>query len=207
MSVTTFQLLKDDSSFLVYTPNRCSLLDLDEKTYECLEQLQNGSSPEEISSTLGIPLEEINRILDCLGNANVCSYSSRNPREISRITIHVSNACNLRCKYCYASGGDYKMEQGFMSEKTAEEVINFILKNFDTVGHIVFFGGEPFLNLPVIKYICKRLNQLYQDGVISYQPSFGAVTNGYFAKEEIFSVIEENFTFLTVSIDGLMVIQ
>jgi hypothetical protein len=39
-------------------------------------------------------------------------------KSIGRMTLHVSNDCNLRWKYCYANGGNYNLSKELMSYKT-----------------------------------------------------------------------------------------
>jgi len=73
--------------------------------------------------------------------------------RIKAMCLHVCHDCNLRCKYCFADGGDYKTgNRGFLSFETGKKAIDFLIeqsgkrRNID----IDFFGGEPLLNWDVV---------------------------------------------------------
>jgi uncharacterized protein len=70
------------------------------------------------------------------------------------VTLTVTQNCNLSCSYCYE---DYKANNQ-MSFDTAKNIINQYLNNSTTSYdecEIDLFGGEPFLNFPLIKEICE----------------------------------------------------
>ncbi len=122
--------------------------------------------------------------------------------EIERITLHVANDCNLRCKYCYADGGHYQADRKLMSQETAQSFVDFCRSQFKKVQCIVFFGGEPLLNVPAMEYVCQAFKTLYRQHEIGYLPEFGIITNGTILNERVLRLIEDNFSFVTVSIDG-----
>lgn len=74
--------------------------------------------------------------------------------KISGFTILPTTDCNARCFYCYEHG----CEKKFMSDKTAEDVVSYIMKN-KADGYITlrWFGGEPLYNVKAIDYICNKL--------------------------------------------------
>ena len=49
-------------------------------------------------------------------------------KVIRRITLHISNDCNLRCKYCFGGGGSYNQERNLMTEQTAIEFVDFCVE-------------------------------------------------------------------------------
>ena len=73
------------------------------------------------------------------------------------LTLHLTGACNFRCRYCYASphaGGD-------MSLETAKAAIGLALNDRQTSGQslgIIFLGGEPLLRRNLIDRKSTRLN-------------------------------------------------
>src|SRR5881392_1755031 len=81
------------------------------------------------------------------------------PFPLTTMVLNVTNQCNLSCTYCYEYGEDkiVDTENGkqpkFMSEETARESVEFMLKEAGTnpVAHITFFGGETLLNFPVLQ--------------------------------------------------------
>lgn len=71
--------------------------------------------------------------------------------------IFTTTACNARCPYCYED----KTTPSFMSEKTADALISFILNHSvgsDTI-YLHWFGGEPLLNWKIIDYITSHLQK------------------------------------------------
>src|SRR5712671_364091 len=75
---------------------------------------------------------------------------------LTTMVLNVTNQCNLSCTYCYEYGEDkiVDTENGkqpkFMSEETARESVDFLLKESGSVAHVTFFGGETLLNFPVL---------------------------------------------------------
>lgn len=130
------------------------------------------------------------------------NYQLKENKDIDKITLFVSNDCNLRCRYCYANGGDYKMSRNLMTQDTAMDFINFCVTNFTKIRQIVFFGGEPMLNINIMEFVCLKFKQLYKDGIISYMPIFSIITNGTILNSRILNFLKENISTITVSIDG-----
>ena len=135
-------------------------------------------------------------------NVDTKSIGKEYNKHISRITVHVSNDCNLRCKYCYAQGGHYGGERILMAANTAEMFVDFCVKEFDKINRIVFFGGEPLLNPKIIDIICARFKQYKAQNKISYIPLFVIVTNGTVLSDEIIDLIQRHIDLVCVSIDG-----
>ncbi len=89
-----------------------------------------------------------------ISNNNINYYDS-----IDSLKIHVSNACNLKCKYCYANQGNYGKETKIMNSDVVNKLINFIdayIKNHK-LKHIAFFGGEPLLAIEILNKFVKNL--------------------------------------------------
>ena len=67
--------------------------------------------------------------------------------------IHICHDCNFRCRYCFADEGAYHSAREFMSEETAKAAVDFLIANSGKrrVLEMDFFGGEPLMNLSVLK--------------------------------------------------------
>lgn len=78
-------------------------------------------------------------------------------------TIWVTEACNLRCKYCYEGS---EKNQLHMTLETAEQVLRFMEKDFDIENEeelvVNFHGGEPFIGYKLIKFFVEELRKRYQ---------------------------------------------
>ena len=64
-----------------------------------------------------------------------------------------SSLCNLRCKYCFAEGGDYAKGRKIMPFEVAKAAIDFVIEKSGSRRNIEidFFGGEPLMNFQVVK--------------------------------------------------------
>lgn len=199
--------IKHDEKYCLLDTERNKLYSINEISYKIINHLLTEENPEQTASKFDISLNEIHGLMNSIGLLDKpVSYEKKSNAlfdgKIERITLHVSNDCNLRCKYCYASGGSYGKSRGLMKHDTAKKFIDYCCVNFKRIENIVFFGGEPFLNYPIIEYICKGFYAKYKNGEIDHIPRFGAITNGTLLSEKIFHLISKYFSFITVSLDG-----
>jgi len=78
--------------------------------------------------------------------------------SIMSATILTTLACNMKCVYCFEQGVDSNLS---MEQEMAAKVCNWLTNKMDKVRprelFIVFFGGEPLLNLEAVKFISKTL--------------------------------------------------
>lgn len=72
---------------------------------------------------------------------------------VKALCLHIAHDCNLRCQYCFAGQGPYGGDRSLMSEEVGKAAIEFLIKASGPRKHIEidFFGGEPLLNLSVVK--------------------------------------------------------
>lgn len=125
-------------------------------------------------------------------------------RKLSKITLQVTQNCNLRCKYCVYSEETNKKQrshsQGDMSFETAKAAIDFLLaRSIDSKNiNISFYGGEPLLAFDLIKDVVAYSEKVFKGKKISYNMT----SNGTLLDEEkIDFLIEHNFS-LMISLDG-----
>ena len=97
-----------------------------------------------------------------------------------RLCLLVSRRCNIRCGFCPVefTGED-------MSLETASKAVKSYLEHLSSgiSPKIKFFGGEPFLNWPVMKALVDEFHG--KRSKISFQVS----TNGMFLDEEKISYL------------------
>lgn len=114
---------------------------------------------------------------------------------LPRLVLNISNDCNLRCRYCYAHGGSYLSERSNMPESVALKIMDSFFSMFEKIDRIQLFGGEPLMNVAVIKLVAKYIREHGKDTRI------GIVTNGTLIDDEIASLIAEYDINVTLSID------
>ena len=137
------------------------------------------------------------------GETSEASAHIGRPR-LSRLTLHISNTCNLACAYCYASGGDYGLGRKIMKSDNALELLSQAFDTFD-IDCLMFFGGEPSLNVDVITDCCVFLKELSERKLIEKPPQLGVISNlaGSGPKFDLFLAVCKTFDIsITVSIDG-----
>lgn len=131
-------------------------------------------------------------------------------RVVAQLTLCVTEDCNLRCKYCVYSG-EYKYERmhnkNYMNFNIAKKAIdyffakhckyeksNFLYKE-KSIG---FYGGEPLLNLNLIKKCVEYINSKYNDNLINYN----ITTNGTMLSDYINEFFYKNDFNVRISLDG-----
>lgn len=122
---------------------------------------------------------------------------------LDRLTLTVTNLCNLGCSYCYAAKGTYYNTNGMvMTRETVFAALTQAAHAYSRIEHINFFGGEPTLNCDVIEVACEYTRYLYERGDLSHMPTFGITTNGYALSERVLEVLEGYHFSVTLSLDG-----
>jgi len=126
---------------------------------------------------------------------------------INRLTLNISNACNLWCSYCYADHGFYHAPKSLMAPETAAAVVHRILEHYEDVEIVHFFGGEPLLNLRAINAVALAFESVVAEGRLKRLPQFVATTNGTLSSNAVLETLERWRIDLTVSCDGPQVVH
>lgn len=189
-----------------------SLLEVDYVAFLCVKKRYNISlsSKEDLdfASIDAATISEINKDLDELeksGELNskplVSSYV-KNAQEIKALCLHICHDCNLSCEYCFADGGSYNTESNYMSFEVGKKAVDLLIaksgkrKNLE----IDFFGGEPLLNMGVVKAIVDYGNQeAPKHGKVI---SFTMTTNCLLLNKENADYLNETMDNVVLSIDG-----
>jgi len=113
-----------------------------------------------------------------------------------KISLSVTHDCNLRCKYCYAGE---KFNQS-MDIETAKKIVDFsfIITPKDQEINFSFFGGEPLLQLPLIKEVIAYIESKSYVNPLTYS----ITTNGTIINDEIIDFVNDKHIKLCISIDG-----
>ena len=122
--------------------------------------------------------------------------------DIKALCLHICHDCNLKCKYCFASEGTYNTERDYMSLEVAKSAIDFLVKNSGTRRslEVDFFGGEPLLNLDVVKGCVEYARSL--EKTCGKVFNFTMTTNCVLLDEEICEYLNKEMVNVVLSIDG-----
>ncbi len=122
--------------------------------------------------------------------------------ESFNVTILTTLACNMKCVYCFEQGVS---SLASMKKQTAEALCEWISGRLGEVRPkkliITFFGGEPLLNVAILKYLSISLHEI----AAKVRVDFGIelITNGLLLTEEIVhNLIKCGLEWIKVTLDG-----
>jgi uncharacterized protein len=123
------------------------------------------------------------------------------------VVLFLTNQCNLRCTYCYASSGDYPERR--MSWEMAKAAIDLVLfevakRKGGTLTLGFHGGGEPSMNWTVLKRSVEHVIALAKQYGVTCQIS-GAF-NGSWSQRTL-DFILNHFTEISLSFDGTPKVQ
>ena len=121
---------------------------------------------------------------------------------VKALCLHISHDCNLRCKYCFASTGDFGRHRSIMSPEVGKKAIDFLLRESGGRRNLEvdFFGGEPLLNFDTVKEIVKYA--LEKEKEYNKHFRFTITTNAVLLNEDHKKFINEHMSNVVLSIDG-----
>jgi len=159
-----FALPLDDAQFLVYAPLRRAALIANAALVRWIRECRGASNGDQTSSSVpasaaggeGPQIAEILRKCGMLAAADDRPPGAilSGPPRPTTATLLLTNACNLRCRYCYASAGERPQE--FMRPETARRAIDFVAANAvarKAPGFAVDYhgAGEPALHWSLLQ--------------------------------------------------------
>ena len=132
-----------------------------------------------------------------------------NIANLPQITFEVTDACNLKCKYC--GYGDFyddydERRNKMLDEKKAILLLDYLIERWNSPLNssqgreifISFYGGEPLLNMDFIKKIVTYI----ENSILLYNKyRFSMTTNGMLLDKYLPFLIEHDFQLL-ISLDG-----
>lgn len=112
------------------------------------------------------------------------------------LTILLTEKCNFQCKYCYQ-----EHNPSTLSIDDAKKILKEIEKSCDQylkALSIHYFGGEPLLNIEVLRYLDKELKALCNEYNLLYESYL--TTNASLITEQILK--EFKFNTIQITFDG-----
>ncbi len=202
-------VIMSDDIDVVFHPPSLTFLKVNRRAAAALESYTEGHTTEDCAVMHGCSSEEIKALLQKL-QEEIEKQAVHRPASMvapkgnqSRLNLLVSMDCNMRCVYCYAGGGNYGKTRQLMSKEVATQAVDLFTKSDEFYcNQIMFFGGEPSLNVPVIRVVCEHLAGRAQSGQTSRMPALGMVTNGLHLSDELLALISRYNIGVTVSLDG-----
>lgn len=121
---------------------------------------------------------------------------------LQTLVLNLSHHCNLRCRYCYADGGNYGGLRDNMSLEVARQAVDLLLRESEDRQEvqITLFGGEPLLNFPVLKETVHYAQEAGQK--LGKVVGFSLTTNGTLLTDEVINFLLAESIGVSVSMDG-----
>ena len=122
---------------------------------------------------------------------------------VKALCLHVSHDCNLRCKYCFASTGDFGTGHRMtMNFETAKQAIDWVVKKSGKRRNIEvdFFGGEPLMAMDTVKKTVEYARSLEKEHDKVFR--FTITTNGMLLSDENIDYINREMSNVVLSLDG-----
>ncbi len=167
-----------------------------------MEKLSRVYSADDIESCYGEIVELYNdKILFSDDDyEKYAKYSVASP--VKAMCLNIAHDCQLRCKYCFASTGDFGQGRKLMSFETGKNAIDFLLENSGDRPNLEldFFGGEPLMNFKVVKQIVEYARS--REAEYGKKFRFTITTNGLLLDDEKIEFINKEMSNVVLSIDG-----
>lgn len=121
---------------------------------------------------------------------------------IKAMCLHVAHDCDLRCKYCFASQGDFKGSRELMDLETGKKALDFLVAGSGNRRNLEvdFFGGEPLLNFEVVKELTLYGEKLNRETGKNIR--FTLTTNGVLLDDDKIEFINRHMSNVVMSLDG-----
>ncbi|MDP4183246.1 MAG: radical SAM protein, partial [Bacillota bacterium] len=112
-------------------------------------------------------------------------------------TLHLTNDCNMACRYCYVDGTN----KSTMSFDTIIKSVDLAAKiGGESIG-IIFFGGEPLLHKDLIYKTVEYCKNKEKGSEYCFH--YKVTTNGLLLDEEFLNYSLKENIFIALSFDGI----
>lgn len=193
---------KDGKELVLFNyelPNGVVLIN--NKALKILELCDGNNSIEVISKKLRIREDILEEFLKYLDSYNIISYEDKNinnkPDKVLHCWLHITNQCNLNCRYCYINKNNIDMDFDVAKEIIDKLIVSLKENNFNKIV-LSFSGGEPLLRVDLIEKIIDYCNTFHN---ISF--SYRILTNGILIGDRVIKLIKENNVDVRISLDGI----
>lgn len=121
---------------------------------------------------------------------------------VKAMCLHVAHDCNLRCRYCFASTGDFGGGRALMPFDVAKRAIDLLVENSGSRKNLEvdFFGGEPLMNFEVVRQTVDYARSLEKENNKRFR--FTITTNGLLLNDETITYINREMGNVVLSLDG-----
>ena len=198
--------------FFIYT-SHSGILVCDHRVVDIVNMCNGSNTFLEIANGIEAEYSEIQTTIEYLAKKGVISIDSpivphtkfsdalsATSPDTYGFWIHVTNNCNLKCKYCYIDKSSSVMRASKM-----DAILNAIISSAKLHNAkkliIKISGGEPLTNIDSVEHLVAYVSDKCQgDNALSLH--FELLTNGTIVSEPILSFIKRNNISVSISLDS-----
>ena len=124
------------------------------------------------------------------------------PTQLKALCLHIAHDCNMCCKYCFASEGEYSGDRSLMSFEVGKRALDFLIEQSGSRKNLEvdFFGGEPLLNFDVVKQLVAYARSIEKEKGKNFR--FTLTTNGVLLNDEVMEWANKECYNVVLSLDG-----
>lgn len=127
-------------------------------------------------------------------------WSSVCSEEVLFLSVMTTLDCNLRCTYCFEHHAEC-----YMTPDMASNILSFIEDKINCTNlqviKIDWYGGEPTLNIEIIKNLSEKVIRLCQENHITYIASI--TTNATLLSDRNIQILKAaNISHMQITVDG-----
>lgn len=187
---------------------------LDDISYDVLDFYKDFTLEEIVEKLSNYPEENIKESYDELKSLeeegllfsdddyiNIEAFKRRDP-VLKAMCLHVVHDCNLKCKYCFASQGDFGGFKAYMTPEVGKKALKYLVDNSGARKYLEvdFFGGEPLMDFDLIKELVEYGDKIAEEKNKKFR--FTVTTNGVLLDDEKIEYINEHMHNVVLSLDG-----
>lgn len=201
-------LFKTRGSSYLYDTNRNAVVKLQEPVWNLLNHREShataegeGSAEKQVETLRRKGFLSANRAQTILHPGDEM-LEDHLGHKVDKITLQVTQQCNLRCDYCTYSGGYENRRHGNrrMTFDVAKAALDFLFAHSSDNEriNIGFYGGEPLLEFDLIKQCVEYVGERGAGKRIDYT----LTTNGTLLTLDKVAFLKKNKINLVISLDG-----
>lgn len=193
-----------DNEYYMYDVNKNQVIKITNESYKILEEIKTKDAAlnNELLELKSRGYLSSNRP-EVIRHPATDSLDTLISRNLSLLTIQLTQNCNLRCSYCpYTSndGTNRIHSNKSIAIETAKKAILFLREHSVDSDNVTigFYGGEPLLEEKLLIELVEYANNIFYGKKIGYT----ITTNGTLLKYDTLKFFQENSFSLIFSLDG-----
>lgn len=187
---------------------------VDEPAYEVLSRIET-MEPDAIVAELKDRFDEndLREIIDeidqmkqagqLLTNYDYTGLEIKTAGTVKAMCLHAAHDCNLRCKYCFADGGDYHgQHRMLLPYDVGVKALDWLIAHSGNRHNLEvdFFGGEPLMNFEVVKRLVEYGRKREKEAGKHF--NFTITTNCVALTDDKMEFINKEMKNIVLSLDG-----